>query len=147
MTKRNVNIVHKVEAAWNDNKVDKIGKFFAEGYLSHAGIPGMPATLDTAKMAHGMSLAAMPDRKVEILDTIDSGDKVVVRCLVTGTNTGGFPWFGAAANGAKVAFEWISIYRLDGGKIVDHWSAIDTGTLLAQIGAFVPPPMPAPPQG
>jgi predicted ester cyclase len=102
----------------------------------------MPATFDTFKMAHNMSMAAMPDRKVEILDTLAEGDKVVVRCLMTGTNTGGFPAFGAGPNGGKIEVEWISIYRLEGNKIAEHWAVLDYMAILTQIGAWAPPPMP-----
>lgn len=146
MTKRNVNVVHKMEAAWNANKLDKLDKFFTDDYISHAGVPGMPPGLDTAKMAHQLSLGAMPDRNIEILDTIDSGDKVVIRCRMTGTNNAtGFPWFGAEANGGKISAEYISIYRLEGGKIAEHWAVLDGLSILAQTGAWTPPPMPGQP--
>jgi len=91
-------------------------------------------------MIHGMSMGSMPDRKVEILDTIDAGDKVVIRCLMTGTNNAaGFPAFGVEANGGKGAVEYISIYRVQDGKVAEHWAVIDGFTLLAQLGAWTPP--------
>lgn len=99
--------------------------------------------VDGFKMIHGMSMSAMPDRKVEIVDMISEGDKVVVRCRTTGTNSGGFPWLGATANGGKIEIEWISIYRLENGKVVEHWGINDGITLLGQIGAWAPPPPPA----
>lgn len=142
MSKKNVEVVHALEKAWDSNQLDDIDKYFTDDYLSHAGIPGMPATLDMFKMAHGMSLSAMPDRKVEILDTLADGDKVVIRSVVTGTNTGGFPWFGAKANGAKIQADVISIYRVKDGKVAEHWALIDGMGILVQSGAWAPPAMP-----
>jgi predicted ester cyclase len=141
--KRNKEIVQKVEAAWDSGKLDGIEKYFTDEFLAHNSPPGLPPTFETFKMVHQMSMGAMPDRKVEVLDTIAEGDKVVVRCLMSGTNNGtGFPWFGAAVNNGKVAIEWISVYRLENNKIAEHWGVIDGITLLAQIGAWAPPPMP-----
>jgi predicted ester cyclase len=143
MSQENVDVVIALEKAWDSNQVDDIDKYFADDYLSHAGIPGMPATLDAFKMAHQMSLSAMPDRKVEILDTMTDGDKVMVRSVMTGTNTGGFPWFGVGPNGAKVQADVISVYRVEEGKVAEHWAVIDAMAILVQIGAFSPPPMPS----
>jgi predicted ester cyclase len=140
--KDNIRTVHNLEGAWNDNKLDDLEQYFTADYLSHAGIPGMPATLDMFKMAHQMSLGAMPDRKIEIVDTIADGDKVVIRCKMTGTNSGGFPWFGAGANNAPIETEYISIYRLEKGKVAEHWAVLDALSILAQSGAWAPPPMP-----
>jgi predicted ester cyclase len=143
MSKENVQTVLALEKAWDSNELDGIEKYFTDDYLAHNAIPGMPATVEMFKTIHGMSLGAMPDRKIEILDAIDAGDKVIVRCLMTGTNNAtGFPWFGAEANGGMVAVEYISIYRVEGNKVAEHWAVIDGFTLLAQIGAWAPPPMP-----
>lgn len=143
MSKENVEVVHAIEKAWDENKLDDLDQYFAADFLSHSVPPGMPGTLDTFKMLHQMSMGAMPDRKVEILDTIDGGDKIAVRCIMTGTNNGtGFPWFGVEANGAKVAVEWVSIYRVEGGKVAEQWGVIDGFTMLPQLGAWTPPPMP-----
>lgn len=59
-----------------------------------------------------------------------------------GSNKGGFPPYGAAANDGKVVIEWISIYRLENGKLAEHWAVMDSVSLLAQIGAWKPPQIP-----
>lgn len=142
MTKRNENIVRKLEEAWNKGDFKTIEKLHASDFNSHAGVPGMDANVETAKMIHGMTMGAMPDRNVEVQDIFSAGDKVVVRCRMTGTNSGGFPWFGAPANGNKIDAEWISIYRLENGKIAEHWGVVDGLTVLTQSGGWTPPPMP-----
>ena len=142
MTKRNENIVAKLEEAWNKGDLKTVEKLHAPDFKSHSGIPGMDMNVETAKMVHGMSMQAMPDRRVEIEDTFSAGDRVVVRCHLTGTNTGGMPWLAAPANGNKVDSQWISIYRLENGKIAEHWAVIDTLGIATQVGSWTPPAMP-----
>ena len=139
----NKKVVRAIEEAWDSGKLDELSQHFSPTFHNHSGVPGMPSDIETLKMVHGQSMGAMPDRKVEILDMVGEGDKVVVRCRCTGTNKGGFPFFGVAEpNNAKIEFEFIGIYRLEGGKVVEHWGVNDGTAILAQIGAWTPPPMP-----
>jgi len=141
-TQENKEVVRKIEEAWDSGKIDDIAQYFAPTFHNHSGVQGMPHDIDTIKMVHGMSMGAMPDRKIEILDLIAEGDKVVVRCRMSGTNSGGFPWFGADANNNKVDAEFFGLYRLENGKVVEHWGVNDGISILAQVGAWTPPPMP-----
>jgi predicted ester cyclase len=138
----NADIVRRVEELWDTGKVDELDQYFADSFTSSSGPPGMPPTLDTAKMSHAMSMSAFPDRKTEIQDIFSSGDKVCVRIRTTGTNTGGLPPFGIEANNKPIDFEWISIYEVKKGKITGHWAVNDGIALLTQLGAFTRPPMP-----
>ncbi|MBV9280595.1 MAG: ester cyclase, partial [Chloroflexi bacterium] len=64
-------------------------------------------------------------------------DKVVTRSTVRGTHQG--PFLGIPATGKKVEVAQIDIWRLDGGKIVEHWGQDDRLGMLQQLGA-VPQP-------
>jgi predicted ester cyclase len=89
-----------------------------------------------------MAMQSFPDRKTEIQELIAEGDKVVARIRTTGTNTGGVPWLGAAANSAPIDFQWFSIYTFDKkGKIMGHYGLNDGYTLAVQTGVIAPPKM------
>lgn len=133
-------VVRTVEELWGAGKLDELDHYFDPAFASHSSVPGLPPTLATAKMAHQMSMQAFPDRRTEIQDIVAEGDKVAVRVRLTGTNTGGLPWFGVGANGAKVDFEFMAIYQVRDGKIVGHWGVNDLAILI-QLGAFTPPAM------
>jgi len=136
MSEANKNVVRQIEETWNRNELDKLDGLFAPEFKQWSGFPGMPATMESAKQAHTMSIAAMPDRKTEIQEMVAEGDKVTARIRMTGTNTGGFPMLGVPANGNKVDIEWISIYGVKDGKATEHRAVMDLMGLMQQLGAI-----------
>ncbi len=62
-----------------------------------------------------------PDMHFTIHDLIAEGDKAVMRWTYEGTDTGGSPSIGTPPSGKHVKFTGITIYRLEGGKIVEEW--------------------------
>ena len=64
---------------------------------------------------------------------------MAVRCRLTGTNQGGLSWANIPANNRPVNVEWISLYRLRDGRVVEHRAVMDLLGLFQQLGA-----MPAP---
>jgi predicted ester cyclase len=135
---RNKQIIAAIEGAWDSGNLDTLDQHFAPSFSSHSAVPGLPAGLAGAKIAHGMSITAFPDRKVTIEAIYAERDRVSVRTRLTGTNEGGLPWLGAPPNGKKVNFSSISIYRLEDGRVVEHWGQNDIGLLMAQLGVAGP---------
>ncbi len=138
-TDENKTVVRQVEEAWNAGQLDALDKLFALNFVAHNAVPGMPPGLEGAKMAHQASVQAFPDRRTSIEDMIAEGDQVAVRMRMTGTNTGGAPWFGAPANGKQVDVQWISIYHLAAGKVDEHRAVMDILGLMQQLGVIPTP--------
>jgi predicted ester cyclase len=140
----NKKTVQLVEEAWNRSDLSALDEHFSSKFDNSTALPpGLPVGLETAKMLHGMSMQSFPDRKVEILELMGEGNKVMTRSRITGTNRGGVPWYGADANNAQVNFEFIGIYEFDKtGKIASHWGLNDAYVLGVQLGVITPPPMP-----
>lgn len=65
------------------------------------------------------------------------GDTVVT-CLILGMHLDDFR--GTPATGKPISVDVFRQYRLDGGKIAEHWALLDTATLLRSIGASLEPP-------
>jgi len=139
----NKKTIQLVEEAWARGDVGTLDQYFSPKFDNSKGLPsGLPVGLESAKMLHGMVMQSFPDRKIETLEAIGEGNKVIVRNRVTGTNKGGVMWLGAPANDAKIDFESISIYTFDKkGKITDHYGLNDGYTLAVQVGAIEPPKM------
>ena len=98
-----------------------------------------PPGLLGGKPAHGMVSQSPLDRKVETLEMIAEGDKVLMRNRIIGTNASGVPWIGAEANGEPYDFESWSIYTIRDGKVVEHVGLNDVWLFAIQAGAIKPP--------
>ena len=131
----NIALVLRAEAAWNTGDLDALDDLFAPEASSHAAVPGLPPGLAGWKIAHLNMMRALPDRNVSIEDVVGEGDLVAVRSRFTGTNRGGLSWAGVPANGRPVDIQVIGIYRVSGGRIVEHWALNDLLGLLRQVGA------------
>ncbi len=140
----NKKTVQLIEEAWNRSDLGALDQHFASNFDNSESVPpGVPVGLEMAKQLHGMSMAAFPDRKTEVVELIGEGNQVVARIHTTGTNKGGVPWFGAPANDAKIDFEWISVYTFDKkGKVIKHHGLNDAYLLGMQLGVITPPQMP-----
>lgn len=82
-----------------------------------------------------MTLSAFSNIQVTIEDIIAEEDKVVPRFTARGTHTGEF--VGITPTGKEVNLMQISIDRVSGGKIVEHWGLAHQMALMQQLG-FVP---------
>jgi steroid delta-isomerase-like uncharacterized protein len=78
--------------------------------------------------------AALPDIKIEIGNLIAEGDSVVAPWTISGTHLGDL--MGIPPSGKRVAWNGISIYRIEDGKVVDEHGEEDGLGLLRQIGAI-----------
>jgi predicted ester cyclase len=102
-----------------------------------------PATLDRyiaedeLKQHIALYESVLPGYYLEPEDMIAEGDRVMVRATVHGVHNG--PFMDMPPTGKTVAFPLMIIYRLEGGKIVQHWMLVDMLAFMQQIGA-----MPAP---
>lgn len=104
------------------------------------GLPGMTGGVDKQGTIDFFRTfwSAFPDAKVEPIDVIDAGDRVVVRLRVTGTHEGEL--MGVAPSGNQVDVEEITIFSLDGeGRCVERWIRLDELSFLQQIGAMPSP--------
>jgi predicted SnoaL-like aldol condensation-catalyzing enzyme len=88
---------------------------FAPEFIDHGADvpPGTPAGPAGAIQYVGGAYKKFPDIRVEILDLIAEGDKVVVRNRWTGTE---------AATGKKYEFSGIVIWRIARRQLVERWA-------------------------
>jgi predicted ester cyclase len=81
--------------------------------------------------------AAFPDLHVDILDLIAEGDRVMARIRMQGTQTGSFGQMPAAGRPSDA--EHIHVFRLEAGRIVEHWAVRDDLKAMLQLGVVAPP--------
>jgi len=84
---------------------------------------------------HKGFFAAVPDFRATINRMIAEDDLVFVYNTITGTHSGeGF--LGYPPTGNKINFDAVDMFRLQGGKLYEHWDVADTRALFTQVGAI-----------
>jgi steroid delta-isomerase-like uncharacterized protein len=97
----------------------------------------MPPGRDSLKAAQKRVTQGISDARMTIEDLIAEGDKVAVRLISHGRHTGEF--MGVPASGKEYDISETHIFRITGGKVVEHWLNADMLGLMQQIGALPAP--------
>ena len=74
----------------------------------------------------------IPDFSYTIKQIIAEGDTVMMYSTTTGTHTR--EWLGNPPTGNKLNFNVVDIFRIENGKIAEHWDVADTLKLFTQVG-------------
>lgn len=101
-------------------------------YVGHGlGSGGGP---DSVRQDLDSWLAAAPDLSIDVRDTIIEGDRVAVRMMIRGTQTGEFA--GIPPTGRSFRISATDILRVVDGKIVEAWTLCDLASMFSQVGAL-----------
>jgi predicted ester cyclase len=108
----------------------------ASNFVAH--FPGVPGPLDREgfRQLGNVFTSAFPQSQTTIDDEIAEGDKVVSRWTYRAVHRGEFQ--GIPPTGKQVTMTGLTLLRIAGGKIVEHWVELDQLGLLQQLGV-VPP--------
>jgi len=80
---------------------------------------------------YGELLSGFPDASMEINDQIAERDLVSTRKTLRGTHRGEL--WGLPPSGKRVEFEFIDIFRIADGLLIEHWTSMDLGALRCQM--------------
>ena len=118
----------------NEHNVDGVDHLFdTKGFVHHFRSP-VSAGLEGLRQIGRMMNGAFPDVVVTEEDLIASGDRVVERSSAVATHRG--VMMGEKPTNKRVKWSEIHIYRLQDGKIREHWAEIAMMELLQQIGVL-----------
>ena len=128
-----------IQKVWVENDLTALPKYWTENCLNHvmgaeteAGNRGLEA-LRTYHEQIMEEFAAFTDVRLEILQQIAEGERVVTQIKMTGEHSGTFA--GIPATGRRVSLVTIRIDRLEEGKIAEHESVADVMGLMQQLQA------------
>jgi predicted ester cyclase len=124
------------EQVLNGRQVHVIDEIAAAGYDEHDPLPGQGEGREGLRNRVDMLVAGLaPTFTVE--DLVAEGDRVVVRWTNSGRHVGVF--LGVAPTDRRYAIAGIDIYRIEDGRLAEHWHVVDQLSMLQQLGL-----MPAP---
>lgn len=134
-TETNKALIRRYREIYNSNQLDPLSEILADDFTPHNLMTGMPPGLESIKQVHQATIAIFPDLHIATDDLVAEGDKVVERWTQTMTHTGA-PFFigNLPASGKAVRVSGCSIYRIQDGKIVEHWAEMDFAGVLRQLG-------------
>lgn len=125
-----------IDEAWNKGNLAIIDELLSPNYRLHIDAPGANDR-EGYKDAIRTYRTAMPDFHFTIDDLFAEGNKVVLRCTMTGTQQNelmGFP-----PTGKKLSMTAISIRHFENGKIAEEWVETNMLSVLQQMGAIPSP--------
>ncbi|WP_182302353.1 ester cyclase [Cohnella cholangitidis] len=128
---QNIELVRTfIRKFWNEGNLECKDQYLTEDYVDHAYVPSNKDGL--ANMA-GILHTAFPDQVSTVESIVVQDDRMVVRLRMTGTHEGDFR--GTAASHQRIDVNLYREYRIENGRIAEHWALFDTASLLRQIGA------------
>lgn len=122
-------LLDRYVAAVNAHDTSGFGEIHTENYIQHSGRSpnGLAAQIENFRAI----FARMPDVQVKVEDRVIQGDKIVARMTFTATHTQ--PMQGIAPTGRRFTLRTIDIWRVENGKLAEHWDIVDTVGLLKQL--------------
>ena len=135
------------EEIWNRKDLAAADELMARDYLEHALAPfgqaepgrvsGPAATRQTAQWL----LAQFPYLQMTIEAMVAEGDTVAARVLSEGTNLG--PLNGVMPpTGKRFAARQSHWFRVENGKLAEHWATREDLVAMLQLGVVQPPGRP-----
>lgn len=118
------------EEIWNKGRTEVIDEFVTDASIGHSEAADA-SSVPAFKQFHGEFLAAFPDLKIHIEDTVSEGDNVVVRWRAEGTHAGA--WRGVAPTNRRIEIRGMSWFRYQDDKVAEAWDSWSPAALLLQL--------------
>jgi steroid delta-isomerase-like uncharacterized protein len=140
MSEENKQLVLRQIEAVNAGDLDAAERLTHGDFFDHEALPsranGSRGARETIRRLH----ETFAGFRVEPLDVVAEGDRVVVRARVSGRQVG--PLAGMPAGGREFSVQQLHIWRVRDGLLVEHWACRDELGLLRQLGLLDPLPRP-----
>jgi predicted ester cyclase len=125
----NKELVRRFFAAIEAAEFQAFDQIVAENYNDH--LPGQSPGRETLKQYFSGLHAAFADLKLPISEILAEGDKVAVLNAVQGVHKGEFA--GLLPTGRPIDAMAFQLYRIQDGRLAEHWEVADFATLMRQL--------------
>jgi steroid delta-isomerase-like uncharacterized protein len=127
-----------MEECWSQGKTEMVRELVSSGCTYHDPVfPSLTSGADNLERHIESCKSGFPDLTFTIDDTIAERNEVVLHWTARGTHKGQF--LGMAPTNRTATVSGTSIYRIDGGKIVEQWSDWNLMSLMEQLGIATSP--------
>lgn len=141
----NKELVQRFASAINAADWDALDELLTEDFRRHSqATPDVQVnSREEFKQLQESFLESIPDQHISEEMLIAEGDKVACYATYSGTQTGPMGEF--PITGKPVEIKFLSIFRIEEGRIAELWVEWDNLAMLAQLGLYPPPPPEAAP--
>jgi steroid delta-isomerase-like uncharacterized protein len=122
-----------IDEIFRKGRPEAVDELLADDFVPHTwgATGGGKAAL---KEAIERVSAGLSDTSMTIEDLIAEGDRVAVRLTSHAVQTG--PFMGLPPSGKAYTIGEIHIFRIEGGKVREHWHEADFMGMMRQLGAL-----------
>jgi predicted ester cyclase len=120
MSDKNKELVIGFGEALNSGNPAGAARSFHRQYRSNSWGGDLLQTWE--KMQEWAAKAALSDLEVLSRDLVSEGDRVVAHTLFRATHTGEL--LGVPATGRQIEFHSIEMWRVEDGKLIEHWGGM-----------------------
>ena len=115
---------------FQEHDFSKLDEIMRDDYIQHN--EDVPQGKDGFIQFFKQMFKVMPDFRYTPKKIVAEGDIVMMYSTTTATHLG--EWLGNPATGNKLNFNVVDIFRIEDGKIAEHWDVADTLKLFTQVG-------------
>ena len=122
---------------FNKDNFELLNELVSTDFVERTPQPGVAATREGFKQSAIALKKAFPDLRYTVEDSIESGDKVVLRLTARGTMQ--HEYMGMRSTGKPATWTEFHIGRVVNGRLTEQWSLVDQLSLFVQLGVIESP--------
>ena len=135
MSEENKLIARRVlDELFDKGNLDAADELIHPDFVNHEAPPNNPGGAEGLKETVSWLRGLWGPMRAEVEDEICEGDKVVARVTMHGRHVGEF--LGRPPTGKEFATKQIHIWRVQEGRVIEHWSVRDDLGQALQLGLF-----------
>jgi steroid delta-isomerase-like uncharacterized protein len=122
-----------IDEIFVQGRSEAVDELLADDFVGHTW-PSTGHPKDDLKAAIGRTSKALASPRFTIDDMIAEGDRVAVRLTAQATQVGEF--MRMPPSGKTYSIGEIHIFRVNAGKVTEHWHQFDQMGMMTQLGAM-----------
>ena len=124
-------VVRLYDDVFNRQQTSLVNDLAVPDYVEHSPLPGQRDGRDGLGDRVGMLISGLAPH-FDVRDVVAEGDRVCVRWSNTGTHVGEF--LGIPPTDRSFTTTGIDIYRIEQGRLAEHWDVVDQLGMMQQLG-------------
>jgi steroid delta-isomerase-like uncharacterized protein len=136
MSDANKEVARRLYRQLNEGDLTVVDEVISDDFVEHEVMPGLEPTKAGVRQLFEMFHTAFEGASFEVDSMIGEGDKVVAMLRMTGVHKAEF--MGIPPSGRAINVGVADQFRVEDGKMVEHWGVLDSGALMRQLTGGAP---------